>query len=84
MYWAMMSSKLFSARRPSALPRTARTPAGQLATMPAMRSSRCGCTSARTRGPATRSSASSICCTVTLSPGMVSALRPTKASRVAS
>jgi hypothetical protein len=52
--------------------------------MPAMRSSRSKRTRARTAGPATASSASSICCTVTLSAGRFSAVRPQKASRLAS
>ena len=59
-------------------------PRGQLATMPAMRSSRSKRTRARTEGPATASSAASISPTVTLSAGRFSASRPPSVSRGAS
>ena len=64
--------------------RAAVEPLGQLATMPAIAESRWNLTRARTFGPATASSASSICCTVQLMAGRLSAVRPQKASRLAS
>ena len=72
-------SKSGSGVRPSRAARSARIRAGQVATIPATTGSGAQSMSPLASGPATRSSASTISATLTVSAGRLTALRPPQA-----